>query len=404
MAAIFTCGAECGIITVGVNTVAPHWHVLTGSAATGTTSPPTNSTRYYTFAGAGVSNYLSRNLSTPAIVVTRFKVRFPSALPSDLMKVVTFFGNSGDDGSLAFRSADGSLRMNMDSTANESAAAITSIVANTWYTIDIKVDYTGPNKIFSLRVNGGTEVTYSEAGSGGITVFRIGKNTSGLTSTGTVDIDDIVLSTTAGDYPYGDGYVRGFMPTADGTHGFNLNTDFKYENTTNIATSATDTFGHVDETPMTGTTDFIAASGAATTEYVEWKFTNSETGDARAVEVVLAGHSASATANKQSLRLYISTNFTAVITDLSMPSASIGYNSSQQATPPGGGTWSPTTWTNLRARWGSSWSTVDISPVPFIDALMLEAEYAVVGGGAAASLAFKRQDQKIAVFMDEAGY
>lgn len=381
VAVFFCCGAECGIVATGAANIQRHWNTVTGAPTAITTQAHSGGgLRSYQFASSAGAEVSFDKTYTANQITGRLAIRFDSTLPTADMAFVYMIG--AQDMSIRYRSSDSKLVV-IDELG-VTAATGPVVTTNTWYVIDWAYNISVSANTGSFAVNG-TSYTCSPTttSTGTYTTLIIGANANAVTTGhGTIQIDDIFIDNSASAFPLGDGYIVGLSPTGDGTHSFNLNTDFKYENTTNIATNATDTWTHVDDVPMTGITDFIAAAGAAAGEYVEWTFTNSQTGSARAVECVMAAHSASTTANKQSLRMYISTSFQTPFTDVDYSDSSIDYGTSQLgATAPDGTAWNSTAFSGLRARWGSSWTTVDISPVPFIDALMLEAEYQATGGG-----------------------
>jgi len=184
------------------------------------------------------------------------------------------------------------------------------------------------------------------------------------------------MSATNGDYPLGAGVTVRTTVTADGTHSFNAAGDFKYNNTTNIATNATDTFTYVDDL-LTGITDYIAAVAASAGEYVEWTmgslpFTATTI---NGVEVVSAHHSSGTAANKQSLRMMDGATASDVLVDADFSNTGIGYNSTHYAVAPStSGAWTQALVQALKFRWSPSFTAVLETPVPFIDGLMLEVD------------------------------
>lgn len=373
---IFVCGAECGIVSAGASGGVLHWNTVNGTvtADTGTFHAP--GIRSYKFTtAAGASIYVAKNLASPTILVGRCYVNF-SSLPSATCRIVEGVPAAGNDPEIEFDAATSKLFAAVAGTRTGSTGF--SVTTGTWYRLDFRFDVSGTTRTSQLSVNGTDAGTAGSAATAStLNSVRIGINTFSTTANGTHFIDDIILSTTTADFPIGASGVVGLSPNQDGTHNFNLAGDFKYTNTTNVAVGATDTWTHVDAVPLTQITDFLAVVGAANTEYLEWRFaaSPSDVATINGVEVVSSHHSASTTANKETMRLIDGASSSDVFTDTDFSQTTICYNSKQYATKPSTGAWTKTTLDAVKVRWNSSFGTVDESPVPFIDGVILEADY-----------------------------
>jgi len=373
---IFCCGAECGITTAGAtgSPAAPHWNAAAGTIAIDTTVPR-NGARCYKFSPAANTSYLSKAISgSPNTGAARFAIRFGSLPASNA--IIAAFTTSGSWCLFGFRASDSTIGITTVSNfSNFKAGPVVS--TGVWYVVDMKVDISANPWKVDCKVDGvaTTQCTSSTAANTFVN-FRIGGNAdTSTTPTYDLYVDDIILSATGADYPFGRGKVLGLSPNADGTHSFNAAGDFKYNDSTNVPTNATDVYSYLDDA-LNNITDFIAAAGVAASEYFEVAFADTaETADARAVEVVSAQHAAGTSANKSSLRLVDGGSTSDVYADGDFSNTTITYHTKQYATPPSGGTWTPAKINALKARWGSSFGTVDISPVPYLDGLMLEVEY-----------------------------
>jgi hypothetical protein len=79
-----------------------------------------------------------------------------------------------------------------------------------------------------------------------------------------------------------------------------------------------------------------------------------------------------------------------VFTDVDLSQTTIVINGKQYATAPSSGVaWTIAQVNAIKVRWGSSWTAVDIAPVPFIDGLLCEVDYAP------SSFPFSRSDRRI---------
>jgi hypothetical protein len=377
---IFACGAECGVNGVGS---APgtggvsHWEVFTGTVTvhTGTFRSP-GVRAYKVTSAAGAQNYIGKTLASVNKAVARFYVYF-SALPSANCQIAAFNSSVGNYPSVTFKSSDSKIYASVAATLGATGVSVTTGV---WYRIDISADTSTGTRTSNVQVDGTAcgQASTTETASVMVTARFGGNSSSDTTANHTHFIDDIVISLTAADYPLGAGVVVGLYPSADGTHNYNATGDFNYENTTNVATGATDTWSHINSVLDTTIGNFLGVPAAANTEYLEWQFqdTPSDVSTILGVEVVMASHSATTVANKQTLRLNDNGTLNDVCTDLDQSQTTITYHTKHYATAPStSAAWSKTLVDGLRARWNSSYGTVDESPVPFIDGLCLEAAY-----------------------------
>jgi hypothetical protein len=195
--------------------------------------------------------------------------------------------------------------------------------------------------------------------------------------------DDILISQTAADYPLGAGYVLSYIPNADGTHNVAGANDFERTLTgTDITNATTTAYQLIDERPLpTTAVDFI--NGIAppnSTDYVEWTYEDSvESGDPRTVEAIFVHHDASGAGTNNftvTLREHAGSTSANIFSGTTNVGATITYKRAHFATVPGtSDAWTTTKFNALRSRFLVS----DASPDPYIDAIMLEAEFAVGG-------------------------
>lgn len=230
-----------------------------------------------------------------------------------------------------------------------------AVTTGLWYLCDFKTDVSVDPHTMDLMVNGvaGAQTSIAAIPTG-FTTAKFGANSTSPTATNyTHYIDDIVLSTTLADYPIGDGKIVGLYANSDGTHNFDTAGDFTYENTTNVPTSATDTWGHVNSQLDTTIGNFIAVNAASNTEYLEWQFQNLGTNvqTINGLQVSMASHASGGAANKQTLRLNDNGTLSDVCTDLDQSQVTICYHTKQYTTAPSTGTtWTKTLVDGLRSK------------------------------------------------------
>jgi hypothetical protein len=383
---VFCCGAECGIVAVGAAGGTLHWGAVSGVVTADTTTFRSPGLRAYKFAAAGVSNYLARNfIAGQNIGVIRVAVRF-ATLPAANCSILAFTTASSFC-FLGFITATSKLCVSASGNLASRQESANAIVAGQWYIIDLKFNISANPWLIDWKIDAVGQTQFSSALAASTFVqLRVGGivDTTAGTPTYNLFVDDIIYGHTAADFPFGDGHCVGLSPNADGTHVFNLAGDFKYTNTVNVAVGATDTWSRVNSVPLTQITNFMAVVTASITEYLEWQFSDTPAGvtTINGLEVVSRHHSATATANKQTLRINDGGTLSDVATDQSHANTTGSYNSKHYATAPTGGAWTKTKVDALRARWNSSYGTVDESPVPFIDGVMFEVDYVATGGTA----------------------
>jgi hypothetical protein len=376
---VFCCGFECGVFATGA-----HWPVTVGSPTFSTTTVRSGlRSARCNAAGSTVSIRTPgfRTFGANAVNVARFALRF-ATLPNG--NTILCRDTGINDWGLYFQVSDGKLYCR---TNGVNGATGIAIATNTWYVIDFRdtVDATGLLITVEALVDGAALGTASLGSfSGGGIDWQLG-----IFAAVTADmfIDDFSASTTSGDYPIGDGYILSYIPNADGSHNVAGANDFEKTLTgTDITNSTTDAWQLVDERPLpTTAVDFI--NGIAppnSTDYVEIAYEDSaEPVAPRAVEALVVYHDAGgAGTNNFSVTLRDSNGGTTadiLAAATRNVGATISYARAHFATIPGGGAWTLTAFNALRSRFLVS----DASPDPYIDALMLEAEYASVPGDTA---------------------
>ena len=275
---VFVCGAECGVVAA-----ASHWITSTGTTSFSTTTVRTGARSLRVNPTAGTGEFDTLALASSADWVVRAYVYFatlPSATTSFISRVGTVIG-------VWFNASDSKVYVGSD--ASTLGATGVSVTTGQWYRIDFKYTATTLDAQVDGAAVGQLTGTYSA-----FTQLAIGRS---ATVTKDLFFDDIIISQTAVDYPLGAGFVKSYIPNADGTHNVAGANDFERTLTgTDITNATTDAYTLIDERPLpTTAVDFI--NGVAppnATDYVEWQYEDStESSAPRGVEAVIVHHDAS---------------------------------------------------------------------------------------------------------------
>lgn len=369
---VFCCGWECGS-----GTGTHHWtsaNTPTADTVTFRTGlragrcDPSSSTEYFFVTLASVTRW-----------VGRFYIRF-ATLPSADTSLCEV-GNGGQDSPcVRFKQSDSKIYAGVHTTLGASGVAVTTGV---WYRIDFDFNVqTGGNDTCDVQVDGSA---CGQATATGLSAAETRVNLGVIdTCTADVYLDDFLLSNTAADYPLGAGHVNSYIPNADGTHTANSANEVERTLTgTDIVIATTTAYQLIDERPLPTTeVDFINWKTNGGTDYVEWQYEDSTEGAApRAVEAILVYHDASG-AGTHNFQVTLREHAGATTADIAPAAtrnvgATISYIRKHFATVPGtSDAWTETKFNALRSRLLVS----DASPDVYIDAAMLEAEWAEAGG------------------------
>lgn len=386
------CGAECGIVTAGLAAAANrHWGVVTGAPAI-ETSIVRSGSRSLKFVAAATRPYMSKNgVASQTVCYGRVYFRTSSAAPSADMTIV--YVDSGTSASSAyFRIKTNGV---FDASFNSGTGAVNgpTIVADTWYGLEFESNVAAnPNTIkwrtWSADTGWVTQTAVSVAqaaatiSTAGPTIGLVG----GPTSDVTVYMDDVVLAvgTSASEY-WSDvvakpGRVLRYLPSADGAHSAFTTGDFKYNNSTNIANTATDVYTYLDDADQTSIADgYISQNVAGAGKYIRVAFADEAAyGKPRFVAVTSTHHSASTSANEMHLRVSDNgSNWTNVwgnwaAAGLDTSDTTAHFLHKVLTAKPSGGSWTTPAINAMEAEWGNS---DDVSPVPYIDSVSLEVDW-----------------------------
>ena len=287
-----------------------------------------------------------------------------------------------------FRASDSKIYAGVDSSSDVFTFGASGIAVTTgvWYRIDIRVNVVANPWLVDVQVDGSAAAQASialAADTIGTSIANQGRPFSGASVTTDFYFDDLIISATAADYPIGAGYVLSYIPNADGTHsGLTANDVERTLTGTDILNTTTDAYLLVDDRPMESVAgDFINFKAPASTAYVEIAYEDSvESAAPRSVEAIVGYHDAGG-AGTHNFSVTLRDNGGGTTADIMAAAtrnvgATMSWGRAHFTTIPGGGAWTLAAFNALRSRI----IVTDASPDVYIDGLMLEAEYAPVGG------------------------
>lgn len=379
---VFCCGFECGVDT-GVSHVQ-----LNGTASFTATNKRTGVLCLRTNPTAG-KGYSFTDLPGVSTVWVGRQYLYIASAPIASGVVTGFTAPAIGTLGLAYKTTDSKWYAAFDdgTTVTYGATGVT-LATGAQIRIDIKANVSANPWLIDVSADGVAlgQASFVHA-AGSLVYYHCGAGLFRAVNTFDLFHDDLILSTTAGDYPIGAGYVLSYIPDADGTHNVAGADDFERTFTgTDIINGVTTAWQLVDERPLPTTeVDFInIIAPPNSTDYVEITYEDSaETSAPRAVEALITYHSATGAGNNN-LQVTLRDSGGGTTADIfngnAKSGATISYNRAHFSTIPGtASAWTTVAFNALRSRILSS----DAAPDVYLDALMLEAEFPPAAGGAA---------------------
>jgi hypothetical protein len=285
-------------------------------------------------------------------VVARFGIRLNS-LPGN---VNLAFIDAGTDLVFGYNNVSQKFELTSGFTT---VASSSTVSAGTWYLIDLRASFAANPNTADWKINGVAQTGLSSAVASS-TAVAIGWGSSSSLQTYTANYDDILVSLNSTDYPFGDGRILRLGPIAT-TYPV---TEFQDHDSTPLDANS---FGNLDELPMTTTGDYIKQITTGATSYVQVDFSNP--GECvKAVFATLAYSNTTAGANNGKTSIFDGGTERVVFSG-DMNTTAITYQSAYIA--PASSPWTETTINGVVARIGYS---TDVSPTPEWHALGLEYE------------------------------
>jgi hypothetical protein len=239
----------------------------TGSTSGGTVTVENAVARHGTYSlkvaktGTGTT-YIQKTFSAGAgQVVVRHGIRLSSLPIASVTQLASVHPNAGNDLDLRYTGATQKLEIGFGVLPGSTAS--TTVSAGAWSLIEIKVDFSVNPRVAEWRLNGVVVGTVSSSETTSTANSWRGGST-GSADLFTANYDDLILSTTLADYPFGDGAGGLLLPNAMGTSVGSGN----FQNNDGTAIDA-NTYLRLDEVPMNSTTDFVTQTAVSSTSYIE---------------------------------------------------------------------------------------------------------------------------------------
>jgi hypothetical protein len=380
---VFCCGFECG----QSGGVGQHWSTLP-SGASFETSIIRSGARSLRLTTTGSAVSVGINVTFGLSQVGRLYFRaasLPTSTASGFLTIVAFTNVSTPG--IRYRVSDGKV-YTLDNTTTG-----VSITTGVWYRLDYTYDTDA--QTFDAQIDG-VALTQQTGLTGTLPAISL---QVGAVTAGTADVlfEDVLLSSTLGDYPLGAGNVYHFVPTADGAHNVAGAADFKRGAAgTDITNATTTAFQLIDEVPLDDTTadtdDYVNMTAPPNaTDYVEFVIgpapgVSTPTVGPRAVEVIAGIHQAGTGAGNMELRINDNGSLDVMYTATGVAgTTTLLYKRKHYADPPSAASaWvaggaGDGDFNDLRLRFGSP-GAVDANPDQYLDCVMIEAEFAPVSG------------------------
>lgn len=290
----------------------------------------------------------------------------PAADVAQLFALDTAYHAPRSAARVGYDAASGRLKLTLESASGNATTVVASqpAVAGAWHVIELAYDVSSATHGARWRVDGAEQQAASVAAAGAEWLYRVqlGTNTSDRFA---ANYDDVMLTTSAGDHPLGDGRVNVLKPNGMGKSAgaANLRDD---DGSAIDALSWT----RLDEIPMTSTLDFIQQIKASSTSYAEITFEDTQATCIRAVRAYYTTHSV-ASNNASHAKLSVFDGAREMVVDSGDWAANVAVSRdySNSLMPASG--WSQSSVNGLVARFGYS---TDVKPVPILDGILLEYE------------------------------
>jgi hypothetical protein len=183
------------------------------------------------------------------VAVARVYLRLASLPVADVNELLLLDAAAGSDLRLGYQASSAKLTLRFANTAVTVASSTVS--AGTWYRIDLRFGASTNPRTADWQVDGVAQTALSSAETAS-TVASLRLGSTVVADTFTANYDDVFISATSGDYPIGAGTVVGLRPDGMGTN----NTPGSFRNDDGTAIDA-NTYLRLDDSPMTGLTDYI---------------------------------------------------------------------------------------------------------------------------------------------------
>ncbi len=305
----------------------------------------------------GTANNASLAIGS-GVAVVRVYVRLAGLPVADVNELLILDAAAGSDLRLGYQASSQQLTLRFASAAV--TVGSTTVSAGTWYRIELRLVASTNPRTADWRIDGvaQTAISATETAST-VSTLRLGSTV--VADTFTANYDDVLISVTSGNYPIGAGTVVGLRPDGMGTN----STPGSFRNDDATAIDA-NTYLRLDDSPMTGLTDYVRQQTIGATAYIEVTFGDTSTSCVVGVSGLLAYHAAGTAADNGKTSIFDGSTERVVFSG-DMSETALQYVSVIVA--PASAPWTPTAVNGLKGRIGYS---SDVTPNPYWDGLLLE--------------------------------
>ena len=305
------------------------------------------------------ANHSARIAAVGNTTVLRVYVRLATLPAANVLELLSVDAVAGNDVRIGYQTAGQRLTIRFGGGAVTAAASAVS--AGTWYRLDLRfVANTNPRTV-AWQIDGVAQTSPIAPAQAGTTINTVRFGSTVNADIYTSNYDDVMISTTSGDFPIGAGTVVALRPNGMGTSA----TPGSFRNDDGSAIDA-NTHTRLDESPMTSLTDYIRQQTIGAAAYIELTMADTTAACVVGVSGVLAYHAQTATADNGKTSFFDGATERIVYTG-DMSETTVFYRSAIVA--PAAAAWTPGAVNGIRARVGYSG---DVTPNPYWDALLLE--------------------------------
>jgi Tfp pilus assembly protein PilX len=272
------------------------------------------------------------------------------------------------------------LGLGNSSTIDTIQESTVTAALNTWYSFDIRFPTTASNiRLGEWYIDGvaQTSVTATDNASWTADGPRVSFGSVGtplsVRPAYTAYYDDVIISTTPGDFPIGDINISPIKPDAMGTSSNPGN----FQDDIGAAINA-NSWQKITDTPMTNNVSYIRQVTASATSYIETTLQDTTQTCIRGADAVMAAHPNGTSANNTKTSVFDGATESVLYSgDISINNVALAF-AIRPITP--GGAWTQARVNGLKMRFGYG---SDINPIVNWDSMLVEVAWATVGGGPA---------------------
>lgn len=287
------------------------------------------------------------------VAVVRLYLRLASLPAANVTELLTIDAAAGNDFRLGYQASSQRLTARFGNAAV--TVATSTVSAGTWYRLDLRFTANTNPRTVNWQIDGTAQTSISSAAAGTtINTLRFGSTVAA--DVYTEHFDDVMISTTSGDYPLGSGTVVALRPDGMGT---SVNTGSFREDDGSVIDA--NTYNRLDDSPISDTTQYVRQQTIGTNDYVEFTLDNTSTSCVTGVSAILAFRSAGTAANDGKTSIFDG-GTERILLDGDMSQTTQQYISS--ILNPAAAPWTPSAVNGLRLRIGYS---SDVTPNPYWD-------------------------------------